>query len=375
MGRYCFDETAGSDCIVVASLATSFPNKEYQFKREMYPDIHIPNRALAHHLSFQDDHSEEVESVRKSVEEYNRYLAKLEAIPGFSKFFKQHGFCVSREAVSEKWSEEIADFVFSKKGDCFSTELSNQDGYLFDNSIPVVYRVQIEDNIISLPLGKPDYAYPDTINGKKAIWNWVDNGHDFCLYLWKLLGEPYRQNEEAEEEDGAVCYCFDAYDQYRTEYVEPQLVNIFHKLESLGYIESYTIKAEQFDPRWVYFGKENGTIDLALVDMSFLKNKLLIEQIELLLWQRDEAITDEQCFLTDRNGKQYISKHRGLLGGHDKLKIYGRLDCPSATRHISKGHYIQHRVFFENEETAIAAGYRPCAVCMPEAYKIWKMKK
>ncbi len=91
-------------------------DKEYQFKREKYPDIHIPNRALAHHLSFQDDHSEEVESVRNSVEEYNRYLAKLEAIPGFSEFFKQHGFCVSREAVSEKWSEEIADFVFSKKG-------------------------------------------------------------------------------------------------------------------------------------------------------------------------------------------------------------------------------------------------------------------
>ncbi|WP_326116361.1 Ada metal-binding domain-containing protein [Paenibacillus alginolyticus] len=29
-------------------------------------------------------------------------------------------------------------------------------------------------------------------------------------------------------------------------------------------------------------------------------------------------------------------------------------------------------MFFENEEIAIAAGYRPCAVCLPEQYARWK---
>lgn len=29
-------------------------------------------------------------------------------------------------------------------------------------------------------------------------------------------------------------------------------------------------------------------------------------------------------------------------------------------------------VFFFNEETAIEAGYRPCAICMPEEYSQWK---
>jgi methylphosphotriester-DNA--protein-cysteine methyltransferase len=33
---------------------------------------------------------------------------------------------------------------------------------------------------------------------------------------------------------------------------------------------------------------------------------------------------------------------------------------------------VRHRVFFANEETAIAAGYRPCAVCLPERYRAWK---
>lgn len=76
--------------------------------------------------------------------------------------------------------------------------------------------------------------------------------------------------------------------------------------------------------------------------------------------------------LIDDSGNQYSSDTKGLFGGNKKLKIYGRLDCPSALRWIAKGHYIQNRVFFKNEETAIKAGYRPCAVCMPNEYKKWK---
>ncbi len=31
-----------------------------------------------------------------------------------------------------------------------------------------------------------------------------------------------------------------------------------------------------------------------------------------------------------------------------------------------------YRVFFADEETAIAAGYRPCHTCLREAYTAWK---
>jgi methylated-DNA-[protein]-cysteine S-methyltransferase len=33
---------------------------------------------------------------------------------------------------------------------------------------------------------------------------------------------------------------------------------------------------------------------------------------------------------------------------------------------------VSQRVFFADEDTAIAAGYRPCANCMPDAYARWK---
>ena len=76
--------------------------------------------------------------------------------------------------------------------------------------------------------------------------------------------------------------------------------------------------------------------------------------------------------LIDSNGKEYFSDKPGTLGGNKKLKIYGRLDCPSANRWVEKGYYVNNRVFFEDEQTAVKAGYRPCAVCMKEKYKKWK---
>ena len=78
--------------------------------------------------------------------------------------------------------------------------------------------------------------------------------------------------------------------------------------------------------------------------------------------------------LINSNGMSYESEKPGNFGGHKKLKIYGRLDCPSALRYIAKGQYVQYRVFFKDEATAIAAGYRPCAKCMPEEYKKWKLQ-
>ena len=41
--------------------------------------------------------------------------------------------------------------------------------------------------------------------------------------------------------------------------------------------------------------------------------------------------------LIGADGKPYDSTEPGTLGGHKGLKIYGRLDCPSALRYIAKG--------------------------------------
>ena len=76
--------------------------------------------------------------------------------------------------------------------------------------------------------------------------------------------------------------------------------------------------------------------------------------------------------LIGREGAEVLSAVPGTLGGHRKNKVYGRLDCPGALSWIAKGHYVKQRVFFADEEAAIAAGYRPCANCMPDEYRAWK---
>ena len=69
------------------------------------------------------------------------------------------------------------------------------------------------------------------------------------------------------------------------------------------------------------------------------------------------------------------SDRPGAFGGYRRSRIYGRLDCPAALRAVARGGYVQHRVFFLTAEHARAAGYRPCAVCLPQAYAAWKREQ
>lgn len=89
---------------------------------------------------------------------------------------------------------------------------------------------------------------------------------------------------------------------------------------------------------------------------------------------RDIAtMTAETYRLLNANGRSYRSATKGLFGGNRRMKIYGRLDCPSALRAIKRGPtYSRHRVFFADEASAVAAGFRPCGVCMRAAYRKWR---
>ncbi|MEP7268683.1 MAG: Ada metal-binding domain-containing protein [Saprospiraceae bacterium] len=73
---------------------------------------------------------------------------------------------------------------------------------------------------------------------------------------------------------------------------------------------------------------------------------------------------------TDINDKELLASIRKrliLVGGNRILKIYGTLHCSSGKRMKR-----QSRIFFKSEIEAKRLGYRPCGICMPKAYKIWK---
>ncbi|MEP6816893.1 MAG: Ada metal-binding domain-containing protein [Marmoricola sp.] len=81
--------------------------------------------------------------------------------------------------------------------------------------------------------------------------------------------------------------------------------------------------------------------------------------------------------LTSPDGSTYQSETPGEYGGNRKQKVYGRLDCGSA-RSARKRYpevFLRHRVFFADEAAAIAAGFRPCGMCLREGYQRWKGAK
>ena len=72
------------------------------------------------------------------------------------------------------------------------------------------------------------------------------------------------------------------------------------------------------------------------------------------------------------DGQPYQSAEKGLLGGNGRTKVYGTMDCPVALSFLRRGFEPKHRVFFADEETAVAAGFRPCGACLRERYREWK---
>ena len=85
------------------------------------------------------------------------------------------------------------------------------------------------------------------------------------------------------------------------------------------------------------------------------------------------------------DGKTCVAGARATLAGRrgsSKISsVYGRLEpCHGAARALKRCDdnpgercpYREAQVFFLDEQSAIAAGFRPCAHCFPEKYQAWK---
>lgn len=74
--------------------------------------------------------------------------------------------------------------------------------------------------------------------------------------------------------------------------------------------------------------------------------------------------------IDQRDIRQKIRSGEILLAGNLKLKIYGLLNCRSGKRMKR-----ENRVFFVDEQEAIAIGFRPCGHCMAHRYRKWKINR
>ena len=365
--------------------------------RHGYTGCRAIDRGLAHYLGYSVHNDEEFEKaikeIRADYEKYNSKLKKLWDVDGFKEYFSSKGYYVSEQDVTDKFGEEVADLAMSlyRPSNCFPYIVSYGEALLLEGTTYVA-DLEFNNRHYEIKINGSSEGYPKEIDDKYCLWNWNSNGTDYSVDFAVLISEKYHNLF-----DGGILESFDYYDQWRGEdgMTANKMMNIvFDELEKWGYLSRYRVLANNMHGVWNYYTSlDDNSVGLYLVDKKAFKDELLIARINALFEacsieyddddnaQKGSLIDDSTddvnfdepfYYLQDSSNKTYISRNKGVYGGHNKLKIYGRLDCPSANRYVAKGEYFNHRVFFTNEETAISAGYRPCGVCMKEKYKEWK---
>lgn len=83
--------------------------------------------------------------------------------------------------------------------------------------------------------------------------------------------------------------------------------------------------------------------------------------------QQDTAAMIHHIDIDNTALHKLIRSGKVRFSGYRPGKIYGTLQCI-----FGKKMKTENRVFFESEEEAINAGYRPCGHCMRERYQRWK---
>ena len=314
--------------------------------------------------------------LNNEVFEYNNIVRTINNEPGFIEYFKANNFSVSREQIEEKFSKEFASVVFSLHNYLFVQQLNSDGTWLYDTKFSPKYSFEIDGMKFSFKKSDNgiDYSYPLN-TGHFFFWNQIEDERDATFYLCEFF-EKHNMLPDIYGDEEYYYDWFSCYEQAREAIEKPdfRLLKAMKLLKDCDYLKSYNITPEDYHPSWSVDFLPDKSVDFYTLDESFLKDSLMMNRLKLLLCS-DLYNADSCYFLTDKNNKQYISSMPGLLGGHKKLKIYGQLDCKSAQRYIENGQYVKNRIFFENEETAIAAGYRPCGVCMKSEYEKWKSEQ
>ena len=323
-------------------------------------------------IAYSVDYDELIDQqVNQQLVQYNQWVEKVFSNRDFYEYFYAHNADITRNEIEKDFSKEFANMLFSMREVLFETRFRIVGKHFFDCKTRVFGTVHIAEETLTFEVTTFSEFYPNETEKYYCLWNWRDDEKDFIPYLDLLLPEGFA-DYTTEYYAPMDCYeqsCYDdcpCFENYRV---------ALKYLQKHGYLKFYSIRPDREIGKWNMCATSQGDFGLALLDKSFLSDKHLMKRIKLIMGT--EGIKSEKpiYFLTNVDNHEYISYTPASFGGHRKLKIYGKLDCRSAKQYISRGQYVNHRVFFANEETAVSAGYRPCAVCMPEAYKKWKETK
>ena len=318
--------------------------------------------------------------------DYFSLLDKIFSCPGFKEFFIESGGNVSLLEVRKNFDKFLSTLIekLGCKSYLFFKQYDLSGDMFFDSTLNYNYSIKLNGKNLDFAVSQTNITYPDKFGDKLCWWNWADDNRYFVASFFNYLiydlglginSELYRVWMER-------AGCYSCFEQSLDEENEGFDVgnNVWSYLCQTGFFKVYKIWTDYECGMWSAFSKPDGTIDMCLFDEDGFcaafndSNQAITLRKRMVLVLKSEIAQSENkyYFLLNGEGKPYVSVTPGKFGGHKKLKIYGMLDCPSAKRYIKQGKYENHRVFFANEEDAVNAGYRPCAICMPEKYEEWK---
>lgn len=328
-----------------------------------WDNIVLIDRTLAWKIELNNGNCHEKTMVNNLIEEYNRYADFVYGLPNFIDEINKNNMSISRENAEKMWGEEDTNRVFSKHNYPFETQLVIYNNCLM-LGISENYEVKFDDNVVAFSIGINDGMCIQTkLDKQHIVLNAIDSSREYTQWATNtiLFATGVLDNNN------------DFYASLEPDDYNYNILKCFDILVDMGYIKVFHLHTDRETSIWKLFSNDSDkAIEIAVADLNFAKNKLAVEKLKLVLSAEEYELKSKPYILTDKYGKQYLSSQKGKIAGNKRQRIYGKLDCKSANRYIKKGGYVQHRVFFANENDAISAGYRPCGICMSNEYEIWK---
>ena len=351
--------------------------------------VEIKNPTLKWALACDKDIKEKAiyKQLLREKREYFSLLDKIFSYPDFKEFFMESGGNVSLREIHKNFDKKLVQLVetLGSKSYLFFKRYDLSGDIFFDSTLDYNYSIMLNGEILDFAVSQTNMTYPSKFGEYLCWWNWATDNRYFVWSFYDYLVHELNIGTNTElykAWDRLGCYAsFDmSYDEENEGFDIGN--NVWKYLIQTRFVKVYRIRPDYACGSWMYFAKPDNTIDMCLFDRNKFdavihdKTQAISLQKRIAMILNLDVIYDgeQYYFLLDGKGKPYVSAVPGKFGGHKKLKIYGQLDCPSAKRYIKQGKYVKHRVFFANEEDAISAGYRPCAICMPEKYREWSAK-
>jgi len=352
-------------------------------------DVAFKSPTLKWSFDFDKDIKEK-DVYKQLLQEKSEYLSILDKIfsyPDFKEFFMESGGNVSLDEVHRNFNQPIFEAIetLGRKSYLFFKQYDVAGDMFFDTTRSYNYTVRLNEEILDFTVSSIGVKYPKTLGENLCWWNWAADNRYFVANLYDYLINEIEIGTKTELYKAWDCAgCYASFDSSFDEENEGFDIGnkVWKYLIQSGFAKVYKIKPDYACGLWNDLSKSDNTIDMCLFDKSRFTAAIhdkkqaisLQKRISLILNMDDTHEEGKYYFLLDGKGKPYVSLKPGNFGGNKKLKIYGRLDCPSANRYIKQGKYVNNRVFFATEEDAIEAGYRPCSICMPMKYKEWKSR-